>query len=84
MVEPSSGSKGWPRRLNSAALVIFLIVAGFFLFTEHRAHLYGALPYLLLGVCLALPVVVWRLAKRSQIENEVSGSPRPVGKENAR
>ena len=29
----------------------FLAVAGFFLWTEHRAHLLGALPYLLLLAC---------------------------------
>lgn len=29
----------------------FVAVAGFFLFTEHRAHLFGALPYLLLLAC---------------------------------
>ena len=29
----------------------FLAVAGFFLFTEHRAHLMGALPFLLLALC---------------------------------
>lgn len=29
----------------------FLVVAGFFLFTEHRAHVYGALPYLLVLAC---------------------------------
>ncbi|RZI40041.1 DUF2933 domain-containing protein [Herbaspirillum sp. HC18] len=29
----------------------FLAVVGFFLFTEHRAHLYGALPYLLILAC---------------------------------
>lgn len=28
-----------------------LVVAAFFLFTEHRAHLFGALPYLLLLAC---------------------------------
>ena len=27
----------------------FLGIAGFFLFTEHRAHLLGALPFLLLA-----------------------------------
>ena len=31
----------------------FLAIAGFFLFTEHRAHVLGILPYLLL---LALPL----------------------------
>lgn len=29
----------------------FLLVAGFFLLTEHRAHALGALPYLLLLAC---------------------------------
>lgn len=29
----------------------FVLVAGFFLFTEHRAHLFGILPYLLLLAC---------------------------------
>ena len=29
----------------------FLLVAGFFLITEHRAHLYGILPFLFLAAC---------------------------------
>lgn len=29
----------------------FLLVAAYFLFTEHRAHVFGALPYLLLLAC---------------------------------
>lgn len=32
-------------------LIGFLAVAGFFLFTEHRAHVLGILPYLLLLAC---------------------------------
>lgn len=32
-------------------LIGFLAVGGFFLITEHRAHLYGALPYLLILAC---------------------------------
>jgi hypothetical protein len=28
-----------------------LLVGGYFLLTEHRAHLFGALPYLLLLAC---------------------------------
>jgi uncharacterized membrane protein YkvI len=30
---------------------VFLVVAGFFLWEEHRAHLLGALPYVLLLLC---------------------------------
>ena len=29
----------------------FLVVAGYFLLTEHRAHVLGILPYLLLFAC---------------------------------
>lgn len=29
----------------------FIAVAGFFFFTEHRAHLLGALPFVLLALC---------------------------------
>jgi len=39
-------------------LVAFLAIVGFFLITEHRAHLYGFLPYLLL---LACPLLHWLL-----------------------
>ena len=80
MAEQPSGSNEWPRWLNGVVLVIFLAVAGFFLFTEHKAHVYGAFPYLLLGVCLALLFAVWRLAKRLPSGGEVSGSPQSVGK----
>lgn len=39
------------RSRSSLVLVGFLIVAGFFLVTEHRAHLFGILPFLLLLAC---------------------------------
>jgi len=38
------GRSGW-------VLSVFLVIAAFFLFTEHRAHLFGILPYLLLLAC---------------------------------
>jgi len=31
--------------------IAFAAIAAFFLFTEHRAHLFGVLPYLLLLAC---------------------------------
>ncbi|MBA3024371.1 MAG: DUF2933 domain-containing protein [Gammaproteobacteria bacterium] len=39
-----------PRGYNWV-LIAFLAIAAFFLFAEHRAHLLGALPYLLLLAC---------------------------------
>lgn len=41
---------GAPRGYNWV-LVAFLAIAAFFLFAEHRAHLLGALPFLLLLAC---------------------------------
>lgn len=32
-------------------LIGFLLIAAFFLWTEHRAHLFGFLPYLLFLAC---------------------------------
>jgi hypothetical protein len=41
------------RHINKSQWVFFgfLAVAGFFLITEHRAHLLGILPYLILLAC---------------------------------
>ncbi len=40
-----------PRRRARWVLYGFLAVAAFFLWSEHRAHLMGVLPYLLLLAC---------------------------------
>lgn len=43
-----------PRRPGSRSWIVFAVLAAvgaFFLFSEHRAHLFGALPYLLLALC---------------------------------
>lgn len=37
-------------------LIGFLAIAGFFLFTEHRAHLLGVLPFVLLALCPLLHI----------------------------
>jgi hypothetical protein len=48
--EPGAASGGWWSR-DRIVLIGFLAVAAFYLLTEHRAHLYGALPWLLLAAC---------------------------------
>lgn len=45
-----------PQFMSSSArttvvFIAFLAIAGFFLLTEHRAHLFGALPFILLLAC---------------------------------
>lgn len=42
---PAGGSRG------KIVLAVFLAIAAYFLLTEHRAHLFGYLPYLLLLAC---------------------------------
>ena len=37
----------WPQ----ATLVVFLAVAGFFLLAEHKAHVLGYLPFVILLLC---------------------------------
>ena len=44
----------WFRSTSGLVLLAFLGIIGFFLITEHAAHLFGALPYLLL---LAWPLM---------------------------
>ena len=41
----------WFRSRGRLVLIAFLAIAGFFLVTEHTAHVLGALPYLLLLAC---------------------------------
>jgi hypothetical protein len=41
-------------------LCFFLAIAGFFLWEEHRAHLLGALPYVLLLLCPVIHLFMHR------------------------
>lgn len=47
-VNPESTTRRWMQRL---AIAVALGVIFFYLLTEHRAHFFGALPYLLLLAC---------------------------------
>jgi len=49
--KPDSGPTNWLRSQSGLALLGFLTVAAIFLWTEHRAHLLGILPYVLLLLC---------------------------------
>jgi hypothetical protein len=43
---------------TSVVLVAFLAIAAFFLITEHTAHLYGVLPFVLLLLCPLLHLLM--------------------------
>ena len=47
----ASSGGGWLRSRAGLAFLGFLAIGGFFLVTEHTAHVFGALPYLFLLAC---------------------------------
>jgi len=50
--------RGWLWSPTGLALLAFLAIAVFFLWTEHRAHFFGILPYLLLLACPLLHLLM--------------------------
>lgn len=55
------GHGGRPSSLKTALVVTaFLAIAGFFLLSEHRAHLFGILPFLLVFSCPLLHLFMHR------------------------
>jgi hypothetical protein len=46
-----SHSTSWLYSRNGLVLLGFLAVAGFYLLTEHTAHVFGVLPFLLFALC---------------------------------
>lgn len=54
-----SSPRFWGSRY-SIGLVVFGAVASYFLLTEHRAHVVGALPFLLLLACPLMHVFMHR------------------------
>jgi len=54
------------------ALIVAMLAGGFFLFTEHRAHLLGALPFLFLLSCPLMHLFMHRGHKHG------GESPAPV------
>ena len=49
--EQGSGLGGWILSRSGFICLGFLAIAAFFLWEEHRAHLLGILPYVLLLLC---------------------------------
>jgi len=48
------------RSRTGVVVVAFLAIAAFFLLTEHTAHVFGVLPYVLLLLCPLLHVFMRR------------------------
>ncbi|MER8462687.1 DUF2933 domain-containing protein [Mesorhizobium sp. M1396] len=49
--EPEPEAGGFWASKTGLVTIAFLLIAAFFLLTEHRAHTFGVLPFLLLLAC---------------------------------
>ena len=58
-IEPITHREPW-RIPASLGLCLFLAIAAFFLWKEHRAHLLGAMPYVLLLLCPVIHLFMHR------------------------
>ncbi|MCI0559710.1 MAG: DUF2933 domain-containing protein [Nitrososphaera sp.] len=58
--QQSSNPNGLFRSRSGFVLLLFLAIIAFFLVTEHTAHLFGILPYLLLLACPLLHLFMHR------------------------
>jgi hypothetical protein len=56
----TSRLRGWLQTPSGWVLLGFLAIAAFFLISEHRAHVLGALPYVLLLLCPVLHLLMHR------------------------
>jgi len=56
----SESHKGWLESRSNWVLLAFLAIAGFYLITEHKAHLFGLLPFLILLACPFLHMFMHR------------------------
>ena len=57
---PPSQERGWLQTPGGWVLLAFLAIAAFFLILEHRAHVLGALPYVLFLLCPVLHLLLHR------------------------
>ena len=73
-----SQMSGWLRSRTRLVLIGFLALIAFFLVTEHRAHLFGFLPFLLLLLC---PLLHWLMHRGHSGHGEATKhNPKGEGK----
>jgi len=50
----NSGRIPWWRNRNRVVFILFIVIAGYFLWTEHKAHISPYLGWILVAACLML------------------------------
>ena len=71
----STPRRRWPLG-STVAFCAFLLIAAFFVFTEHRAHVFGWLPFLLLAACPLLHLFHHRGHGGGEATGDGAGSSR--------
>jgi hypothetical protein len=69
-----SGGSTWWRSLAGLAAPGFGAVVAFFLLTEHRAHLFGFLPWLLILACPVMMMFMHHGHKHHEHKGHMPGS----------
>jgi len=58
--EHRDGLKVWPLSRTGIAILLVVAVLAFLIYTEHTAHLLGAIPYLLILACPLMHIFMHR------------------------
>lgn len=66
---PKFSLSRWLRSKTGLAFIAFLAIAAFFLITEHKAHLFGVLPYALLLISLLLCLFIRRTENGKNLQD---------------
>jgi hypothetical protein len=76
----ASQKHGWVWSPSGLVLLAFLAIAAFFLFTEHWAHVLGALPYVLVFLCPVLHLLLhgWHQHDHTDHTAQQPQSPKEV------
>ena len=61
----------WLFSRTGLVFITFLVIAAFLLIVEHKAHLYGILPYALLVLCILL---YWLIRREQDKDSKDNGS----------
>ena len=75
----SSWIRPWLRSPSGQSLLAFLAIAAFFLIIEHRAHVFGILPYVLFLLCPVLHLLMHGRHSGGPTDHEASQQQRPRG-----
>lgn len=71
------------RTVSRIVFIGFLLVAGFYLVTEHTAHLFGVLPYLILLACPLMHLFMHHGHRQSPTKHHLA-TPADLSKQTGR